>query len=109
MRSGNVEGDRDGLSSGEGLDVAAILKLHTLALPDVASSSIVVGLVGVLKSTLDVAVDVGAPLVPDLVTTSSLQLVTWLTGRRLGNVTVSGNLGGEGSKAESSSVGLHFD
>lgn len=109
MGGGNVEGDGDLLSGGEGLDVASVLKLHALALPDVAGSLVVVGLVGVLESTLNIAVDVGLPLVEDLGTTGLLQLVTRHTRSRLGEVTVGGNLGGEGSEAHGNGVGLHFD
>ena len=109
VRSSNVVGDGDLLSGRVGLDVAAVLELQTLALPDVAGSLVVVGLVGVLESTLNVAVDVGAPLAEDLVTAGRLQLRTRLTGLRLGEVTVGGNLGGKGNKAESSGVGLHCD
>lgn len=109
VRCGNVVGDGNLLSGGVGLDVAAVLELETLALPDVAGSLIVVGLVGVLESTLNVAVDVGAPLAEDLLTASGLQLVTRLTGLRLAEVTVGGDLGGKGNEAEGSGVGLHCD
>lgn len=109
--SGNVELDGNGLARSVSLHVGLIvLELHALACPEVAVSSIEVGLrCRHLLSRLNVAIDVGAPHAEHLLTASSLESITGLTGSWRNKVTVTGDSGSQGSKAESGSEGLHSD
>jgi hypothetical protein len=91
VRSGDIEGDWDDLSSGVGLEkVLVVLPLVTLAQPDVTLGGIVVALaLGNLKHTLDVSVVVGSLVNLDLLTTGRGHGGTRLTGGRRGDGAVS--------------------
>jgi hypothetical protein len=111
VRGGDVECDRDLLSGSVRLDVGGVvLEFHTLALPDVASSLVEVVLVaGSLERGLDVAVDIGVPHVEDLATAGLGERITGHARLGAGEVAMGSDLGGEGSKTNSSGVGLHSD
>lgn len=98
VRSGNGDGEVDGLARGEGLDGVAggVVELVATALPQVAGGGVVVGLgLTDLGHGLDVAVGVRGDLAVHLGTAGGLEGVTQRTGGRRGQTTVGGDTHGE--------------
>lgn len=96
----------DDLAGGVLEDLTGVLEGDTLALPHAAVG---VRTLEVLESALDVAVEVGALLVVDLVTAGSLEALAGHTGSGGGDEAVGGDGGGEASKGNGGGVGLHFE